>query len=53
MAEIKMYECDECGYTSKQDDPNMSVDEELKLCSGCNKDICGQCAEQHAKDELG
>ncbi len=53
MTKTNLWECDDCGYTSKQDDPNMTVYEEIKLCYGCNKDICGQCAEEHAKGELG
>ena len=53
MTQVKMWECDECGYTSKQDDPNMSVDEEIKNCATCDKDVCGQCAEDHVRDETG
>ena len=53
LTEIKVWQCDSCGYTSKQDDPNMTIDQEIKLCFTCDKDFCGQCAEDHAKDETG
>ena len=53
MTEVKMWKCDDCDYTSEQDDPNMTVFEEIKLCANCGKDICGQCAEDHVRDESG
>lgn len=44
-----MYECDSCGFTDSQDDPNMKV--EIKQCFVCNKDFCDECQEDHARDE--
>ena len=53
MTEIKVYECDGCGYISKQDDPNMTTEQEMRNCANCNKDFCGGCAEDHVRDESG
>jgi len=51
MTEVKMYKCDECGFTDEQQDQNMET--EIKHCWVCNNDVCEDCAEDHAKDETG
>ena len=53
MTTIEVYECDDCGYTSKQDNPNMSVEEEIKQCAVCGQDVCGSCGQDHARDCTG
>jgi len=51
MTKVKMYKCDECGFTDEQQDQNMET--EIKHCWVCNNDVCEDCAEDHAKDETG
>ena len=50
--EIKIYECDSCGFKDLQDDPNMTV--QIKQCVICNDDFCDQgCSVTHALQECG
>lgn len=44
-----MYECDYCGFTDPQDDPNMTV--QILQCLVCNKDFCDDCRKEHAIEE--
>ena len=49
MTTKKTYECDWCGFTDPQDDPNMQV--EIKHCFVCDQDFCDECQEEHAIEE--
>ena len=52
MATRKTYECDSCGFTDLQDDPNMTV--QIKQCAICGDDFCDQgCNIEHALQECG
>lgn len=50
MTKINAVECDDCGTTFTENDmPNPTVS--LYTCEVCEKDICSNCSEDHAKDE--
>mgnify|MGYP003669814523 FL=1 len=52
MTTRKTYECDSCGFTDLQDDPNMTV--QIKQCAICGDDFCDQgCNTEHALQECG
>ena len=53
MTEIITYECDECGNVMGEADANTEYAIMIKKCGICKKDICEECAPEHAQDETG
>ena len=50
MTKINAVECNECGMTFTENDmPNSVI--LLYTCEVCEKDICSNCSEDHAKEE--
>ena len=46
MTEVKIYECDNCGFRDTTD-----MAEHTWGCLSCDKDFCSSCAVAHALDE--
>ena len=51
MTKINAVECDDCGTTFTENDILRNPTVSLYTCEVCEKDICSNCSEDHAKDE--